>query len=447
MLESPPEEADLGIAVYLTHRPGTGGRIKEEPEDFVVVEHTKWPREDPAGAYLALEVRSRNWETNRLVGRLARNAHLSRTRVGFAGTKDKRAVTTQGITLRLQGEPPESLRLPDVEILRSFRAVRALGLGDLESNRFEIVVTQLEGDAAQGAAAARAVLDEAAGAGGFPNFFGTQRFGSLRPVTHRVGSAMVDGDFGRAVAEYLGTPSPYESLEAQAFRQAFRDGQSPTELLRRVPDTLSFERQMLESLVASPDRPLDAILALPRNLVLMFIHAHQSQLFNRILSRRLALGLPLGRPLVGDIVVPLEERGSAREDEPVPVTEANRDKVERQVIAGRAAITGLVPGVEAPLAQGPMGEVERAVLEGAGRRRESFVIQEAARLTTKGVRRPLTMRPANASVEPVEVRGKGALRLTFELPRGCYATVVLREVIKRPESAWASPVAPSGPPL
>ena len=443
LLASPPEEADLGIAFYLTRLPGVGGRIKEEPEDFVVVERTKWPREDPAGPYLALEVRARNWETNRLASRLARAAHLSRTRVGFAGTKDKRAVTTQGVTLRLHGEPPPALHLPDVEILRAFRAVRALTLGDLESNAFDIAVTQLEGDAAAAAEAAHAVLEEAKAAGGFPNFFGTQRFGSLRPVTHRVGSAIVDGDFGRAVAEYLGTPSPFESQEAQEFRRAFREGEPPAALVRRVPEMLSFERQILEALVQAPDRPLDAILALPRNLVLMFIHAHQSQLFNRVLSERIRRGLPLDRPLAGDLAVPLEEHGSALEDGPVPVTPANLAKVERQVKAGRAAITGLVPGVEAPFAGGEMGEVERAVLEAAGRRRESFVVPDAGRLTTKGVRRPLVMRPANPSVSAVELRGSPAIRLAFELPRGCYATVVLREVLKRPESAWAAPQAPS----
>lgn len=436
---SPTEEAALGLAFYLTGTPGTGGRIKEEPEDFVVVERTKWPREDPAGPYLALEVRARNWETNRLAARLGRSLFLSRTRVTFAGTKDKRAVTTQGFTVRLDGEPTRDIRLPEVEVFRSFRATRALGLGDLENNAFEIAITGVDGTAETAAALAGDALKQAAAQGGFPNYFGTQRFGSLRPVTHRVGAALIAGDYAGAVREYVGTPSPFESADARAFRRAFLEGaDDPKALLPRVPPRLSFERQMLEALVGAPDDPMAAVLRLPRNLVLMFIHAHQSELFNRMLSERLRRGLPLARPLIGDLVVPLEARGSAIEDQPAAVTEANLAKVTRQIAQGRAAVTGLVPGAEAAFAGGEMGEVERHVLDQAGRRANDFVLPDMPRFTTKGVRRPIHMTAAGARVEPASLRGRPAVRLAFDLPRGCYATVVLREVIKRPESAWAS---------
>jgi tRNA pseudouridine13 synthase len=437
LLPSPPEEAAVGALFYITGTPGTGGRIKEEPEDFVVVERTKWPAEAADGGYLALEVRARNWEANRLAGRIARELHVSRTRIGFAGTKDKRAVTTRGFTVRLDQPTARAVRLPDVEVLRSFRTGRPLTLGDLTGNAFDILVTGFAGPAEEGAAKARATFAAAAAQGGFANFFGTQRFGSLRPVTHTVGAALVDGDFARAVREYVGAPSVYETEDVRAFRAAFREGVPPAELLRNIPHYLSFEQQLLEALAAKPDDPLAAIERLPRNLALMFVHAHQSELFNRVLSGRLARGLPLAAPVVGDLVVPLEEGGSAQEDSPVAVTEANQSKVARQVELGRAAVTGLVPGAKVALASGQAGEIEREVLEQAGRSAGQFVIPDLPRLTTRGVRRPLALRPAQIHIEGAEARGAPAVRLRFELPRGCYATVVLREVIKRPESAWA----------
>jgi tRNA pseudouridine13 synthase len=434
----PPEEAALGIAFYTTSTPGTGGRIKAQPEDFAVVERTRWPAPAEGGPYLALEVRARNWETNRLVGRIARELHVSRTRVSFAGTKDKRAVTTQGITVRLPPAAGErALHLPDVEVLRAFRAARALTLGDLDANAFEVAVTGFEGTAEAAAALARATLEEAEAGGGFANYYGTQRFGSLRPVTHAVGAALVEGDFDRAARAYVGLPSPFEAPDVQAFRSDFRAGADPHELLRRVPPTLAFERQILEGLARAPDRPLDAVLALPRNLVLMFIHAHQAELFNRILSERLAAGLGLGEVVEGDIVVPLDAHGSADEEHPVEASSGNLEKVARQVRLGRAAVTGLVVGAQCPRAGGRMGEVEGRVLEAAGRAPSDFVLPAMPRFTTKGVRRPLAMRARSASADPAEVRGAPAVRLSFELPRGSYATVVLREVMKRPESAWA----------
>lgn len=389
------------------------------------------------GPYLALEVRARNWETNRLVGRISRDFQISRNRVSFAGTKDKRAVTTQAMTVKIDKDQERAVRLPEVEILRSYRTTRSLGLGDLEGNAFDIAVTELQGTGAEAAALARETLAQAARPGGLANYYGTQRFGSLRPVTHAVGAAIVSGDFAGAAAAYVGTPSAYESAEQAAFRAEFRAGGDPGELLRRMPDTLSFERQILEGLARAPDKPLHALLALPRNLFLMFIHAHQSQLFNRILSERLARGLPIAVPIVGDLVVPLEDRGGADESHSIEVTPANLDKVSSQVAKGRAAVTGLVPGAECPFAGGAMGEIERAVLQEAGRKAADFVLPAAPRFTTAGVRRALTMHAAGASAEAAEVRGAPAVRLRFELPRGSYATVVLREVLKRPESSWA----------
>jgi tRNA pseudouridine13 synthase len=393
-----------------------------------------------------LQVRARNWETNRLVGRMARSLQLSRSRVGFAGTKDKRAVTTQGFSFKLDGEPRTQVRLPDVEVLRSYRAVRALTLGDLDSNAFEIAITGVE-DGSAAAAAAFHVAEELKARGGVPNFFGTQRFGSLRPVTHRVGAAIVERDYAGALATYLGTPSPFETEDVAKFRQAAREGMPPAELLRWMPQRLDFERKLVEAMVQAPSDPLHALLALPRNLVLMFIHAHQSELFNRVVSERLARGVPLDQPTVGDLVVPLQASGSALENEPVEVTEANLAKIARQVSLGRIAVTGVVPGADVPMATGASGEVERKVLEDAGRTAHDFVLDDLPRFTTTGVRRPLVMRVQGLRVDAADVRGKPAVRLAFELPRGCYATVLLREVLKRPESAWARATAdePSEP--
>lgn len=437
LLASPPEEAALGLLFYATAGAGAGGRIKEEPEDFVVVERTRWPREDPAGPYLLLEVRARNWETNRLVGRLARDLRVSRKRVGFAGTKDKRSVSTQGISVKVGPErTAEHIRLPEVEVLRSYRGAAGLGLGDLDGNDFDVAVTQVD-DAEGALVAARASVEELT-ARGCPNFFGTQRFGSLRPVTHTVGAAIVDGQYALAVERYIGTPSPHEEPEVAAFREAFRAGVEPRKLLASAPDRLTFERQILEALARDGDDPLGALLRLPRNLVLMFVHAHQSQVFNRVVSQRMAAGLPLTEPVVGDLVVPRDTTGNAREGEPVPVTAANVDRVATQVARGRAAVTALVPGSDVPLAEGEPGAIEREELARAGRTPDDFVLPDLPRFTTSGVRRAVDLPLGTPTVEAAEVRGGPALRLSFSLPRGSYATVVLRELIKRPESAWAA---------
>src|SRR5439155_1740744 len=88
-------ERDVGIVGYLTSTPGVGGTIKSAPEDFVVEEISSPPAVSPEGRYAIAQVRVRNWETNRLVRAMARALHISRKRIGYAGTKDKHAVTTR----------------------------------------------------------------------------------------------------------------------------------------------------------------------------------------------------------------------------------------------------------------------------------------------------------------------------------------------------------------
>src|SRR3970040_1538835 len=89
------DESIVGISGYLTTSPGLGGRIKGEAEDFVVEEIPADIPPSTEGSYTVAKLRSRNWETNRLVREIARRLRISRKRISFAGTKDRRAVTTQ----------------------------------------------------------------------------------------------------------------------------------------------------------------------------------------------------------------------------------------------------------------------------------------------------------------------------------------------------------------
>src|SRR5437867_8629902 len=101
-------ERDVGIVGYLTSTPGLGGTLKAIAEDFVVEEISSPPATAVDGRYTIASLRVRNWETNRLVRELARALHISRRRIGFAGTKDKRALTTQ--LFSFENVPPEAIK-------------------------------------------------------------------------------------------------------------------------------------------------------------------------------------------------------------------------------------------------------------------------------------------------------------------------------------------------
>src|SRR2546422_11725586 len=122
------DESIVGISQYATSAPGLGGRIKASAEDFIVDEVSMDLPRSEAGRYTAARLRTRNWETNRLVRELARRLRISRKRIAFAGTKDRRAVTTQLFQIDAPPDLLEGLRLKDVEVLQRFRTARRLEL-------------------------------------------------------------------------------------------------------------------------------------------------------------------------------------------------------------------------------------------------------------------------------------------------------------------------------
>jgi tRNA pseudouridine13 synthase len=151
--------------------PGTGGRIKQVPEDFQVEE---LPAFAPTGAgdHLWLWVEKRGRDTVEVARALARAAGVDVREVGYAGLKDRQAVTRQAFTVPAPGGGVlAELPLPGVQILRRERTARRLRAGHLQGNAFRVRIREPR------VAAASGPVLERIGRLGLPNLFGTQRFG------------------------------------------------------------------------------------------------------------------------------------------------------------------------------------------------------------------------------------------------------------------------------
>ncbi len=420
-------DRDLGIEDYLTTTPGVGGSIKVAAEDFVVEEVSSPPEPDPQGRYTAATLRVREWETNRLVRQLAKSLHVSRRRIGFAGTKDKRAVTSQRFTF--EGVAPETLRdlrIKDIEVLDAFATARPLEIGDLLGNRFRIVVRDLGAADAEARERVDATTGQLESYGGFPNFFGVQRFGSVRPVTHLVGKAIVRGEFRQAVETYVANPIPGEDPESFEVRAALAETGDVKEALRMYPRNYTFEKALLSHLTVHPNDYVGALRVLPLNLLIMFVHAYQSFLYNRILSQRMGRGLPLHEPVDGDLVLPADRRGLPDRERTIEVSAENLERVAERCRAGKAWVGAVLYGSESGFAGGAMGEIERAVIAEEGVRPEDFIVPEIPRISSRGTRREILAPIRSLETEVLD----GTLRLSVELTRGAYATCLLREYMK-----------------
>jgi tRNA pseudouridine13 synthase len=182
---------------YLTaDQPGIGGRLKVEPEDFVVEEVPLY-LPGGQGQHVYFEIEKRGLSTNAAKRKIARALGVSPHAIGYAGLKDAQAVTRQTLSIdSITPEAVEALDLPNIKILRVSRHKNKLKVGHLAGNRFIIKVRDVTEDSLT---TAQTIVDTLANTG-VPNFYGTQRFGN-RSNTHRLGETLIRGDVAEFVAE------------------------------------------------------------------------------------------------------------------------------------------------------------------------------------------------------------------------------------------------------
>ena len=456
MREAHPIEQAVGIEYYVSDADGIGGQLRTDPEDFRVEEIEQFdpePTEADPGAYPEILLRAtlREWDTNDFAARVSDALGVSRERVAWAGTKDKHAVTTQLFTVRdVDPEAVDALDVQGAAIEVLGRTGRSISFGDLHGNRFEIRVR-----AADPAAADRAVettealrefvdsVDNGDGGDdgdtghtvGVPNWFGQQRFGSQRPVTHEVGLDIVRGEWREAVLSYVANPFETERETTRSARefiaeQAASDDPDWQACLDEIPGYLGYERSMLHRLVEDgAETPADfrnALEAVPWNLQRLFINAAQSYVFNRILSERLRRGLPFDRPVEGDVCCFADREAPdglyAPDTDRLQEVSGKRVSVmERHCSRGRAFVTAPLVGTETDLAAGEPGEIEREILEELDLAPGDFDLP--GNFESTGTRRAILVR-TDLDVDTED------LRFEFALPSGSYATALMREFIK-----------------
>jgi tRNA pseudouridine13 synthase len=440
-----PIEQAVGMDCYVSDVDGVGGRLRDSPADFRVTEIEQFdpePLDADPGGYPHVLVRATlyGWDTNDFARECSNRLGISRERISWAGTKDKRAVTTQLFSVQ-NGDPEAiaALDISDADLDVLGRTGRPILFGDLAGNRFEIVVREPERpeNVEPITAQLRAFAGDGASEGttvGVPNYFGQQRFGSRRAITHEVGLAIVRGEWESAVLAYVGNPSEREPAETRAAREYVDETRDWEGALDRLPKQLGYERAMVQHLAESGDDDAEdfraALETLPTNLQTLFVNAAQSYLFNRILSARLERGLPFENPVAGDVVCFADDAPAARPiadpDRTQRVTERRLRTVRRHVERGRAFVTAPLVGTETELADGDPGDIERAVLDDVGIDPADFDLPGEFHST--GTRRAILLR-TDLDVE------RDPLSFTFALPKGAYATTLLREYLKTdPES-------------
>ena len=351
----------------------------KEPEDFIVEE---LPLYEPtrSGTHTFFAIRKRNLSTLEAINRIARDLQVRTQQFGYAGLKDKNAVTTQ--VLSVEGVLPERvLRIeqPDIEVLWAERHPHKLRVGNLRGNRFQIILRDIPHDALPLIEPAMKRLATE----GVPNRFGAQRFGNKND-SHLIGKALVKSDWD-AVMRYMLTDD-----------------------VLQVDD---IARRMQRELAKKP--PEKVVMCIPHRLRKLFLSAYQAFLFNRVLEMRTPC---LGKLLEGDIAV--------KHDNGAPFLVVDATAEQPRADAFEISPSGPIFGYKMRLPTGDVLALEISLLADEGVRFEAF--RKVVGIRLPGTRRPLRMAMQLHDVSAV--KGEG-VHLSFMLPAGGYATVVLEDVM------------------
>eukprot|EP00934_Nitzschia_sp_Nitz4_P001608 Nitzschia sp. Nitz4//scaffold11_size288233//166113//168044//NITZ4_000783-RA/size288233-processed-gene-0.170-mRNA-1//1//CDS//3329534101//1608//frame0 len=443
-----------------------GGRNQPPPKRS----KSSWPAGRPD--FLQFVLYKENTDTTTATKELSRKG--SKARIGYAGMKDKRGITTQFCTLyrtepeqivgqhRTGGGKTQRQGFSVVQVGNFEYVSTEMRLGTLRGNRFDLVLRNVK---TEGEGTDRAVLEEAAQAmkkTGFINYFGMQRFGKYQD-THLIGIAVLNLDFRKAI-DTLMAPKPDDRPDVAQGRKdwatrfenceetADKERETAKEVARKMNRFMTAESAAMQSLLRYPQNYRRAFTCIPKTLRMMFLHAVQSLLWNRAASYRVEMN-PTS-VLAGDLV---QKNGS---DEVVVVT-------EEDVTNGNYTIEDVVlplVGIKSKLPTNATGDKFKELLKEIGISVDMFQKLNDKDLALNGDYRKLLCRPTDFEYEikeyfdpkqpllqtdlmklngeDIEItpakegeQEKVAMLVGFTLPSSAYATVALRELMKKPTSS------------
>src|SRR5947209_5326874 len=383
-------------------------KVKQLPEDFQVEELTHvTPASQGRFAFYRLE--KRGWSTLDAIQAVRRRWQVDWQRISYGGLKDRHALTAQYFTI-LHG-PRRGLTHHGVRVQYLGHVAAPYSSNDIQANRFRVVVRHLT---AEQVVATRLALDEVR-VDGIPNYFDDQRFGSVAGNDF-VARHLVRGEFEAGLRLALTAPYEFDKAEQKREKAILREcwGNWP-ECKARLPR--GHARSLVDYLVSHPTDFRGAVERLRPELQGLYLSAYQSYLWNGMLAAWLDVNLPPEQRLpvrlrLGE--VPIHRR----------LTAEQRERLR----------TLMLPLPSARLAPDPAAEwaplVER-VLAAEG--------SQLSEMRIKGVRKPFFSKGERAVLcQPDGLRyevaddelhpGRSKLILFFDLPRGSYATLIVKRV-------------------
>ncbi len=285
----PKIDSQIGISVYSTKFEGIGGKIRTSSENFEVSEvisDKSLNLISEQNDYAVYKLKKKNIDTNHALSDIFRKKGL---RLKALGLKDSSAKTEQFVCSNNKGRSIDNYVSSKYSLQKIGYVKKPLSKKDMTGNHFKIKIVDSKDN-----------LSEFKESDKILNFYGYQRFGSKRAVTHLIGKAILQKDFEKAVELILSFRSPFDSKEHNEIREKLIDKSNFEKYFDQIPPQMDIERLVLREMIDSDDSQ-KSIRQVPLSLRRFYIQAYQSFLFNHTLSFAFLDGENLFKPQEGDV--------------------------------------------------------------------------------------------------------------------------------------------------
>lgn len=382
----------IGISIYCTSTHGTGGKIRTSQDQFFVSEVLRektLARISQSGNYAVFRLKKSGIDTNHALSDILDKHGL---RLKALGLKDANATTEQFVCDMNSSRVHENITTNRYTLERIGYVQKPLTKKDMVGNHFKIKIEDADFTKISGFDQHEKIL----------NFYGYQRFGSRRAVSHLIGKALLQRNFDLAVEVLLSYTSEYDFAENNKIREALKDKTNYQKIFDDVPPQMDIERMVLKEMIEHDDA-LKALRAMPISLRRFFIEAYQSFIFNRTVSMAHEIGENLFAPQADDVCYDKDDNLGRYQNDPeqklaiplVGYSYSKRNRFDYQISK-------------------ILGEEQMST--------KDFFVKEMQEISGEGGFRHAVMLCRDFAVNPPYV--------SFTLSRGSYATMLLREIIK-----------------
>lgn len=380
--------------------------IKTIPEDFIVEEMASLPLAE-SGEYRVYRLTKKNWTTPDLMRFLAKTLSISPKALAYGGKKDKHGLTTQYITIRNQRDFSLQEKNFSLEAVGFMKKPMSPAL--IQGNRFKITIRQIKN-------LEPILLNlEEVKKHGFPNFFDDQRFRGSSPEIGFFADRVIRGHYNGALQVFLKSQvlsaGASERERVAKIIENWRDWEKCLELARGLT-----EKRIFRTLLLRPDDFLAALEKIPREEIAMAYAAFSSHLWNELLRRLL-------KELIPDL----------REYQAESGVFYFWKKLDPETFNYLKDLKLPTPATRMNFPDDLSRRLYLQVLEENNLQFSSFRTRALSRVFFRSFQRKVLLFPEN--LEILEIRedelypGKKALVLSFSLPRGAFATMLIKRIL------------------